>query len=459
MRDSSCGLRGEKRGFKSVVLHSPKLFDTGFRLNIVTGKCVSLYARFRDAGYDSYFVDENHKSQKQSSLECFLEENSDLNSDETIVLSFLGKTDSYGPVLRKIAERYDFIKKKYPNIRVLAFGYLAISSKRDLLEYSLIDGVLTYDGVITRTDVYNDEISDILNNTLASYSSLQNIPASYFTNIADSVVSVDGSYGCRGRCSFCAYNMDISSGWTKLDIKLAAEDILFLHKKYGIKRFAFTDNDFGGTQDECLERSEILKRLLSPIKGAISISLNVRSETLTEQSITLLSEAGVRIFLVGVESFHPKNIKRIYGKKLDRDHLYKMVSHADAHNIQVVSSYILWHAWQTLDDIKYEIEEIIKYGRYRIPQFVTNSIVRVMPGTAMEQKLSRNGLLIKEPFDRGFAFKENNVRDLFEKTKIYYDSSIKPALKNCNENTPGDIRKVAELKIQEFDWFLSQIQA
>lgn len=456
MRNSSCGLKAE-REYKNIILHSPKLFDTGFRLDIVTGKCVSLYSRFQDAGYNSYFIDENHKSQNQDHIENFLKKTPELNTEDTVILSFLGKTDAYGSTLKKIADRFNEIKNSYPKIQLLTFGYLATSAIDDLLTYSSIDGVLTYDGIISNKGVSNNSISEILNNTLKSYSSLKNIPEHYFNNKQNSVVSVDGSYGCRGRCSFCAYNMDISSGWTKLDLNLAAQDILFLYEKYGVKRFAFTDNDFGGTQEECRERASVLSHYLSPIRDDISISINVRSETLTQESIDLLSNAGVRVFLIGVESFHPKNIKIIYGKKLDLEHLYKMVKHADEKNIQVVSSYILWHAWQTLDDIKYEIDEIQKYGRYRIPQFVVNSIVRVMPKTSMELKLFRNNLLIREPFDRGFIFKEKEVDDLYQRVKGYYESHIKPILKTCNENNPEDIRKVANLKIQEFNWFLTQL--
>ncbi len=442
---------------KTIILHSPKLFETGFRLNVITGKCISLYSLFKKLGYEISFIDENHKNINQESLENFLENNPRLSDDNVIILTFLSKTDAYGPVLKKIAKRLDIIKEKYPCIRIYAFGYLAISALNDLLEYTKIDGILTYDGIVSKEKTFTNDLSQIVNSKLNTYSSLKDIPEAYFENKKDSIISIDGSYGCRGHCSFCAYNMDISSGWTKLNLDLAAQDIKFLYHKYGMHRFAFTDNDFGGSKEECIERSQTLYDQLRDIKNNISISLNIRSETLTRKSIDLLSGAGVKVFLIGVESFHPKNIKKIYGKSFCINHLYDIVSYADQKGIQVVSSYILWHAWQTIDDIKYEVEEIIRYGRFRIPQFIANSIVRVMPGTSMEEKLRRNGLLIGEPFDRHFNFQDLNVRDLYRKVQNNFEDHIKPTLRNLNENNKEDIRKVSQLKIDEFNWFLSQL--
>ena len=135
-----------------------------------------------------------------------------------------------------------------------------------------------------------------------------------------------------------------------------------------------------------------------------------------------------------------------------------MVKYAELHNIQVVSSYILWHAWQTMDDIKLEINEIIRYGRHRIPHFIANSTVKVMPGTPMENKLRRHNLLIEKPFDRGFNFKDKNVENLYTNVRQNFEHNIKPKLQNLSQRREGDIREVARLKMEEFDWFLKQLK-
>ena len=52
------------------------------------------------------------------------------------------------------------------------------------------------------------------------------------------------SQGCRFRCAFCADPAVFNRGWTGLAPERIADEIAFLHRRYGVEDVAFQDETF-----------------------------------------------------------------------------------------------------------------------------------------------------------------------------------------------------------------------
>ena len=272
------------------------------------------------------------------------------------------------------------------------------------------------------------------------------------------MVSVSASRGCHGRCTFCAYNSDLGGGWTGLAIPAVVTDIAHLHRLTGATRFALADSDFGGTPAACRTRARQLADGLAAegLNRELRLSINVRTETLDPATVQLLADAGVRTMLIGVESFNPDTLHRLYGKRQDLHKLAEVVAAADACGITTVASYILWHPWQTLASIRTELAAIETFARWRIPQFMARSRLLVIPGTVIEGKLAAGGLLGTGPFERQFRFADPDAAALDSALRGWFQQTALPVLEGLSEQRDGDLTVLASLKMAEWQWLTAQ---
>jgi hypothetical protein len=160
--------------------------------------------------------------------------------------------------------------------------------------------------------------------------------------------------------------------------------------------------------------------------------------------------------LIGVESFTEETLHRLYGKRQDLAHLTEVVAAADACGITTVASYILWHPWQTIPGIRRELDAIEAFGRWRIPQFMARSQLLVIPGTVIEHKLRRSGLLDARPFERRFRFADPSASALHQALGGWFEQTALPVLTGLSERRADDISALAALKAAEWQWLTAQ---
>jgi Coproporphyrinogen III oxidase and related Fe-S oxidoreductases len=188
------------------------------------------------------------------------------------------------------------------------------------------------------------------------------------------------------------------------------------------------------------------------LAGQLRLSINIRSETLTVDTVNILAEAGVDVMLIGVESFNPTTLHRLYGKRQDLGHLLKVVDAADRAGVTTVASYILWHPWQTPKSLRYELEAINTFGRHRIPRFLTRSKLLVIPGTVVEAKIQHAGLLETGRFHRRFYFADPETDELYNQFMDWFANHVAPVLTELTESRREDLTTLAKLKIAEWRW-------
>lgn len=433
-----------------VLLYAPPLYNGGFKQRHVDGEALALHAHLRAAGHHSTLVDAFYRARHAPTL------NEVLAADPVdVVIVHLWTSDAYGRRLRAIADELAAVRTRH-RIPVIGFGPLATSAADELHAHGAIDHAIGL--AAGRSTGVLDPVAGAVAVDVAAHltvhTPLTGVGADDVPYQPDAVVSVSASRGCRSRCTFCAYNADLGGGWTPLPVAKAVEDIAHLHRLTGATRFAFADTDFGGTRPECQHRAVGLLDQLHRhrLVGRLRLSINVRSETLTPATVATLAEAGVDVMLIGVESFNPTTLHRLYGKRQDLDHLRAVVAAADTAGITTVASYILWHPWQSIDSLRLELAAMDAFGRHRIPQFMARSRLLVIPGTVAETQIRQAGMLDAAPFHRGFRFADPAAAELDRALSDWFTDNAAPVLAGLSENRTGDLTTLAELKIAEWSW-------
>ncbi|WP_158632074.1 radical SAM protein [Micromonospora sp. Llam0] len=441
-----------------VLVWAPTLYESGFKQRHVDGDALAVQASLRAADYDSVLLDAYYRGRPAATLADTLADAAGITGFDVLVVH-LFTSDAYGPRLRRIADELVAARLRHPRLTVIGFGPLAVSAAGELMAHGAVDHVVAGPASVT----HNPFVAKLLAHLhahLATYTSLRSLTAEDLPYGANAVVSVAASRGCRSRCTFCAYNADLpGGGWRDLPMAPVVADVVHLHKMTGATAFAFSDSDFGGTRSECARRAVELRDGLraAGLTGTLTLAISVRAETLDPATVGVLADAGVRSMLIGVESFNPDTLRRIYGKRQDLLHLRKVVAAADDAGVTTVASYILWHPWQTLDRLRDELDALDHFGRHRIPHFMARSRLEVIPGTIIERQIATAGLLVTAPFHRAFTIADPAAAAVNHELTNWYSTTAAPVLAGLHEAKPGSLNQLAELKIAEWAWLTNAV--
>jgi Radical SAM superfamily len=430
-----------------ILLWAPALYDLAFKQHHIDGEALALYAFLREAGYACTLLDAYHRGHKSPRLTDAL-----AGQAFDAVVVHLWTSDAYGHRLALIADELAAARAAH-GIPVLGFGPLATSAAEELAAHGAIDHAAGLRTCPPSGVAILDRLCVDIGRHLSTHTPLSTLGEADLGWHPEAVVSVSASRGCRSRCTFCAYNADLGGGWQQLPISAVVADIGHLHRTSGATRFAFADTDFGGTQATCATRAADLLRGLrdAGLLGVITLSMNVRSETLTPDTVAVLARAGVRTFLIGVESFEEVTLHRLYGKRQDLAHLRTIVDAADRHGITTVASYILWHPWQTVPVLRREVAAIDEFGRWRIPQFMARSRLLVIPGTVAERQIRAAGLLTERRFHRSFRFADPAAAAIHAELAAWFDQTAVPLISHLSEDRVDDLDTLSRLKIDEWE--------
>ncbi|MDG4796936.1 radical SAM protein [Micromonospora sp. WMMD1082] len=441
-----------------VLVWAPTLYESGFKQRHVDGDALAVQASLRTAGYDSVLLDAYYRGRPAVSLADTLADAAAVTGFDVLVVH-LFTSDAYGPRLRRIADELVATRLRHPRLAVIGFGPLAVSAAGELMAHGAVDHVVAGPATVA-TDPFVAGLLTHLRAHLAVYTSLRSLTAADLPYGADSVVSVAASRGCRSRCTFCAYNADLpGGGWRDMPMAPVVDDIAHLHQAIGATAFAFSDSDFGGTRHECARRAVELRDGLraTGLAGTLTFAISVRAETLDPDTVGVLADAGVRTMLIGVESFNPDTLHRVYGKRQNLTHLREVVAAADDAAVTTVASYILWHPWQTLDGLRTELDALHRFGRHRIPHFMARSRLEVIPGTVIERQIAADGLLITAPFHRAFTIADPAAAAVADALTEWFATTAAPVLAGLHEADPGSLDRLAELKIAEWAWLTETV--
>lgn len=440
----------------SVFLVSPDFFRASLKKKVVDGELLAVAAALKDAGFPVSIFDAYRS--KESPWTTLLDQLNLVHSP--ILFVHLWKVEALEGEANRVISEISAIRRTIPNLRVVGFGYLARALKTQLPSSGGFDAIVDADG----SEVFSsdEQSSDFKRATQVLSLSLAGKQTSNLAVMAehlatttgkDDVVSIHASRGCRARCTFCTYNADLSKGWMPRSINSIADDIETVLQNSPASKIAFYDNDFGGSLDELEYRTSQLESILRArnLLGRATFSMNVRSDCLSERSLFSMRAIGVRTILVGLESFNEDTRLKRFGKILDITHLRRMVALCDNLDIEILLSYILWHPWQNPEGLKEEVKLIQEIGRHRIPQLLTRSILRVVPGTPVAHLLGFEKIQASQA--ASFMFKVPETERLYSRMNQW----LEDRLKNINNagllHGPERFETLATLKLDELDYY------
>ncbi len=305
---------------------------------------------------------------------------------ETIVFTTSPTSFSYDAQVAKIAKEIDKkiktilldshispviperIKQNFPEIDYLA-------SQEPLMN---IPNLLGFKGIAELED-HPLPAYDLL--PLKRYSSLTFSRKKPFATLITSV-------GCPNRCNFCiiggaTVERGYGKKWRFKSPKKILEEIKYL-LTFGVKSIYFFDETFTVSKQRVIELSKMI------IEEGLNIkwSCNGRVDTLDEETIKIMEEAGCWNIMFGIECGSEGLLKEANkGTTLAR--AIDMVRYCKKGGISVSASFVIGFPNETRETIKETLEIAKKINPYRA-QFV---ILTPYPGTKLYEEIKKRGLL------------------------------------------------------------------
>jgi len=203
------------------------------------------------------------------------------------------------------------------------------------------------------------------------------------------------SRGCQKVCSFCVApqlrNMQKDLGkYHRFKSPLnMIDEIDAKRKKYDLNLIHFGDTDFLFGMDK-----EILKELLTLYKTRIDLPFLIQTggETLNEENIRLLKEAGCVNASVGVESGSDRVRKQIINKYVSKERLIEAFGIARKYKFRVTANYMLGLPDETEEDI----QQTIEFNRQLNPPAIAAFFFTPFVGTELYE------ISLKKGYIKGF---------------------------------------------------------
>lgn len=170
-------------------------------------------------------------------------------------------------------------------------------------------------------------------------------------------VVIQFSRGCPHSCSYCGQRL-FWKKWRHRDPQLLANEIEFLHKKYGVEVINFADENPAANQKEWKRFLEALisKNLKLILVGSIRADSIVRDA----EHLHLYKEAGFERFLLGIEAYDESVLQKIRkGATMATDR--EAIQLLRKHNILSMATYVIGFGEETLRSFCTSLQQLLLY--------------------------------------------------------------------------------------------------
>ncbi len=193
--------------------------------------------------------------------------------------------------------------------------------------------------------------------------------------------------GCPYPCTYC--NTPGLSG-KKLrhrSLEIVTEELAFLKKRYGIRRFSIVDDEF--TLDQRYAAQFCEKLMQAGLKLRWDCPVGVRLDSLNPQLLQLMEKSGCECIAVGIES-GSERMQKLIRKSVTVEKIRQQTFMVAKHSrIKVIGYFMLGF----LDETEEEIRETINLA-VDLPLYRANfNLVIPVPGTGLFDEALREGKL------------------------------------------------------------------
>jgi anaerobic magnesium-protoporphyrin IX monomethyl ester cyclase len=194
------------------------------------------------------------------------------------------------------------------------------------------------------------------------------------------------SRGCPGRCTYCYHSL-FGRVFRYRSAKSVFEEVLYLHKKYGITHIHFIDDAFTVNQKRLIELCDLFINAKLPIEWICA----TRIDFLDKEIIMKMKEAGCVMISLGIESYIPEALIKM--KKTANPQWY--IQHADnilkwcwEAKIRAGVNILTGFPWNTPESIRIMEKHINRIKKY-VTQGFCGGVLQPMPNTEDYDKYAK----------------------------------------------------------------------
>ncbi|MDD5547593.1 MAG: radical SAM protein [Candidatus Pacebacteria bacterium] len=201
--------------------------------------------------------------------------------------------------------------------------------------------------------------------------------------------------GCPFSCTYCAGYLVSGKKIRFRSVDKVMEEIKWLYNEYGIREIHIEDDNFTFNPDFVREFCRKMKE--SGLGITWTCPNGVRLDTLTEDLLLTMKDAGLYSISVGIESGSERILKEMK-KSLTKDVIREKVSLIKKCGLEISGFFIIGYPGETIKDITETIDFSIELGLKR----AGFSLFKPFPGTEITRKLVESGEL-KEMSDEDWS--------------------------------------------------------
>jgi len=199
------------------------------------------------------------------------------------------------------------------------------------------------------------------------------------------------SRGCPFSCIFCSSSELCGKTWRGRSAENVIEEIKLLSERYGVKEIEFLDDTFTLNK----KRVERICDLLIKEKLNISWACSSRVDTLSEELVNHLREAGCHTIYLGIESGSQHTLD-IINKGITLIQAERAIRIVKKAQLNTLGTFIIGIPGETIKTIK----KTISFAKKLSPTLVQFTICTPYPGTKLFQMAKEKGWLITQDWSK-----------------------------------------------------------
>jgi len=166
---------------------------------------------------------------------------------------------------------------------------------------------------------------------------------------------ISSSRGCHGSCHFCSINTFYSMlgnarTWRHRPIADVVDEMIYLHNKFKVNIFYFSDDNFIGPNYFSHERVKLFCDCVKKAKLKVNFSISTRIDGIDYGICKMLKEVGLTHVGVGLENICSDSLS-MFNKEINNSVVLNFISVIKELNISFSFFMIIYHPFTTIEKI------------------------------------------------------------------------------------------------------------
>jgi radical SAM superfamily enzyme YgiQ (UPF0313 family) len=223
-------------------------------------------------------------------------------------------------------------------------------------------------------------------------------------------LGVETSRGCPFNCVMCTAHMIHGKQWEPRKPSDVVEELKFLSKKYGCKKFYFADDN--ATVDPSRWVNLMLDITSAKLGLSLSVPEGIQAHHLDYETLGYMQEAGLNRFTIGAESGNQRVLDKVINKGgLTVEKIEEVVRNAVKLGMKPSCFFVIGFIGETLEEANQTVEFAEKLRHLGAENCTVRNAIP-MPGTRLFNMAKEEGYLIvpeEQLFDFNFVHKSKHL--------------------------------------------------